>query len=266
MRLKKKSNRNFIMVLIFLPILAVGVSSYTVFQGIQNYITTSSYFKLRDLTVDGITDVRYIDVMKEEILGANIFRIDTRKLSQRIKNRFPTFYSVTVTRLLPSTLLIVAKERLPVAVVRREAFYLFDNEGVVVSKFPLAEQVDFPVITGLEDKLSVLKLGESYRSAVLKDVLALAKVLRQQRFNIEASQPKEGKLKITRIDASDTDDFSFYLGESILVRVGNKDFENKVRLLSAILKSMAGDVVNIKYVDLRPKEPAVAMKKEAGKK
>ncbi|HAJ57033.1 MAG TPA: hypothetical protein DCL35_04610 [Candidatus Omnitrophica bacterium] len=266
MRLKKKDHKNFIFALILLPVLAVGISSYAVFKGIQNYVATSSYFKLRDLNVEGITDARYIDVMKEEILGTNIFRIDTRKLSQRIKNRFPTFYSVTVTRQLPSTLLIVAKERLPVALVRRDAFYLFDSEGVIVSKFPLSEQMDFPVITGLENKLSVLRLGESYRSGVLSGVLDLARVLRQQRPNIENGLPRDGKLKITKIDASDADDFSFYLGESIQVRIGSRDFENKVRLLSAILKSMGADINNVKYIDLRPKEPAIAMKKGTGKR
>jgi cell division septal protein FtsQ len=252
--------------LVLLPIVAVVVSSYMVYRGVENYIATSSYFKVRDLKVEGITDSRYVDVMKQQILGVNIFDDQVDKLSEKIKKKFPTFNSVIVMRVLPSTLQIVAKERIPVAVVRRDSFYLFDTEGVIVSSFTLSELIDFPVITGLDNKLRVLKVGASYRLGVLRDVLGLAKVLRQQRFYIDAGLPRDSRLKITRIDASDPDDFSFYLGESIEVKVGNRDFENKINLFSSILKSLSGDIVNVKYIDLRPKEPAVAMKKEASKR
>ena len=101
---KSKKNRNTIPIflLIILPLLAIGISSFAIFKGVHNYITTSDYFRIRELKMEGITDARYLSLMKDEILGTNIFRVNARKLSERIKRRFPNLYSVTVRRFLPS--------------------------------------------------------------------------------------------------------------------------------------------------------------------
>lgn len=260
----KKNTKNIVPLLVLLPLVAVAFSSYAVYRGIENYITTSSYFNVRDVKVDGITDMRYIDLMKEEILGINIFRINTRKLSERIMRKFPTFSSVTATRVLPSQLSIVARERMPVAVIRKDAYYLFDTEGVVIARFSLSESPDFPSIAGFDNALGVLRVGVSYPLKSLKEVLHLARVLRISRFAIDASLGS--KMKITRIDAHDPSDLSFYLGETLQVRVGSGDFDRKIGFLPSILKSLSSEIGYVKYIDLRPKEPAVAMKEKSGKR
>ena len=262
----KKNQKKFVLALVFLPIFAIAASSYVVYRGVENYIKNSSYFKIRTLTTEGITDKRYCDVMKEAIIGENIFCIDTRRLSERIRKRFPTFYSVVVIRVLPSELSIIAGERVPVAVLRRGAYYLFDTEGVAVSSFAASESVDFPEISGLENKISTVKVGASYQSGVLKEALNLARVLRLQRFAIDASLPIGNKMKISRIDAADPSNLSFFLGDILEIKVGHQDFENKIGFVPAILKSLSDDIVNVKYIDLRPKEPAVSIKKEERKK
>ncbi len=263
----KRSKKNIVPLVVFLPLLAVILSSYAVFKGILNYTETSSYFNIREIKTEGMTDARYCEVMKEALLGTNIFRIDTHKLSQRIRMKFPTFYSVTVTRVLPHRLTIVGKERLPVAVVQEGGtFYLFDTEGVIVSSFSATQTVDFPVISGFSDNISPLKVGKTYNSRVLKEVLSLAKALRLQRFNIDAAYPAGNKMKITRIDASKPSELSFYLDDSLQVKIGRNDFTGKVSFLPAIIKSLSDEISNVKYIDLRPKEPVVATKKDISKK
>jgi cell division septal protein FtsQ len=132
---KAKKARTWVPVflLVFVPFLAIALSSLVLYRGVLSYLATSQYFNVRALKVDGIADSRYIDLMKKEILGVNIFRIDMARLSDRIKQRFPTFYSVTVSRVLPSQLSIVAKERLPVAIIKKGASYVLDDEGVALS-------------------------------------------------------------------------------------------------------------------------------------
>jgi cell division septal protein FtsQ len=262
----KKNSRNFIMALIFLPVVAVALSAYAVYKGVVNYVTTSYYFKIRDVKVEGIADPRYVGLMREEIVGNNIFCVDSGKVSERIKRRFPTLTRVTVTRVLPSELLVVAHERVPVAVLRRDAAYLFDTQGVAISSFPLSETVDFPVIAGLEKKISAVRVGMSYNSGVLKEALHLARVLRLQRFALDASLPQPRLFGITKIDCLDPSNFSFYLGDNLQVKVGHSDFENKIALLPSILKSLSQEIASVQYIDLRPNEPAVALKKEVRKK
>ncbi len=261
----KKNQKNFIFLLVFLPVLAIVISAYAVLKGVENYVSTSSYFNIRDVKVDGIADTRYCDVMKEALTGTNIFHIDTLRLSQRIRKKFPTFSSVTVTRVLPSSLWIQAKERIPVAILRRDAAYLFDTDGVVIAAFSVGQSTDFPIIVGLDNQLPNVKVGMSYRLPILNDALALAKAVRLQRFNIESAVNSINKMRVTSIDVSDASNFCFYLGDSIQIKTGRKGFEEKVNLLPPILKSLAGEIENVKYIDLRPKEPAIAMKKETVK-
>ena len=265
---KNKKNAAFgpLFMYVFLPLLAIGISSIAILKGVQNYITTSNYFKVRELKVEGITDKRYLDVMKEEILGGNIFRVDTRKLSERIRKKFPTFDAVTVARILPSQLVVTAKERLPVALLKRDLYYIFDTEGVALSSYASADYLDFPLITGLESRIRDVKLGAAYSMNILERPLALAKALKLHRQEIYASIPLDSRLKVSRIDASDLNNLVFYLGDDIQIKVGREDFEDRVGLFGAILRSIGAELSQVKYIDLRPKEPVVATKDNKKKK
>lgn len=261
---KSRRNQNFapFFLLVILPLLAVLTSSYAIYKGLQNYIATSNYFKIRELKVEGITDLKYLDLIKEQLLEVNIFRVRTERLAERIQGKFPNFTSVTVTRILPSQLRIVAKERIPLAVIRRDLCYLFDGEGVALSSFsPALAAYDLPLIVGLENKLQRILVGAAYQSSALHKALLLAKALKAKKTDINTAFFKGESRKVTKIDAADPGNLSFYLGDDIQVKVGDKDFEERLSFLPDILRSMAGDLSNIRYIDLRPKEPVVATKK-----
>ena len=249
---KKHKRNNQLFVLVVLPLAAMILASFAIWMGLQNYITTSHYFKIKELKVEGIVDPRYIDVMREEILGTNIFELDTKKLAERIQRRFPTFFSIRVTRVLPSQLWIVARERMPLAVVRKDAYYLFDAQGVAIASFPLDAILNYPLLVGLENRLPKIRVGVTYETKVVKVPLRLALLLKI----------KMPSLKITKIDASDMDNMIFYLGNDLSVKIGKDDFENRLGLLSVILKSLGTDISNVLYVDLRPREPVVANRKK----
>lgn len=264
--------------LVILPMLALVVSSFVLCKGVQNYIKTSSYFKLKVLSIEGITDARYVDVLKNEILGINTFMVDTRRLSEKIKRRFPTFTSVQVTRALPSELLIVAKERIPVAVLKRDVYYLFDNEGFVLSSFSSNDLTlpaaggsaygGYPVVVGLENRLPRLKVGTEYSFVALDRALLLARVLKSQGFRYPVATNPD--LRVTKIDAADANNLCFYLNDAVQVKVGDQDFGERLEPFAAILKSINPErdlVAEVRYIDLRPKEPVVAMKNnKPGKK
>jgi cell division septal protein FtsQ len=264
---KNKKSQNFapFFLLVILPLLAILISFFAIFKGVKNYVTTSNYFRIRELKVEGLTDKRYLDLMKEEVLGVNIFRLDVAKIAERIKIRFPTFYSVTIKRVLPSQLLVVAKERLPVALIKRDLYYLLDADGMVLASFSSGETLTFPLIVGLENRLPRFTPGVAYSTGALHRALILAKTLRAQAHQIEASLPPSQRRGITKIDAGDPHQLSFYLGDDLRVGVGDSDFDNKIDLLPIILQSIGADLVNVKYIDLRPREPVVAMKDEKRK-
>jgi len=265
---RNKKSQDFapFFLLVILPFLAIVISFFAIAQGIKNYVTTSNYFRIRELKVEGIADKRYLDLMKEEILGVNIFRLDVGKLAKKIKTKFPTFYSVTINRILPSELFIAAKERCPVAVIKQDLYYLLDADGMVLASFASGDASAFPLIVGLENQLPRFRPGVDYSTGALRKSLALAKTLRLQSHQIETSFSPAQRRRVTKIDASVPNQLSFYLGDDIQIRVGDSDFDNKIDLMSVILHSIGVDLGNVRYIDLRPKEPVVAMKDEKKRK
>ncbi len=258
---KKKNNSNGLafFLLVILPLAAIILSSWAIAKGVHNYVTTSHYFKVRELRAEGISDQRYLEMIKNDVVGVNIFRVDAVDLAGRIQRRFPNFYSVSVRRILPSQLLIVAKERLPVVWIKADVYYMMDANGVVVGTAGLDETPPLPLLVGMDNKLTKLKIGASYSSAALHRALVLAKILKARAADIREAVPGMS-VSVIRVDATDPDELSFYLAPDIEVKAGDRNFDNRVSLLPAILKTISSDMGRIKYIDLRPKEPVVATK------
>lgn len=260
---KKSSSSNFwpFFLLVILPLLAIGLSGLAIAGGIQNYVTTSHYFRVKELRVEGITDQKYLNMIKDEVVGSNIFRINAGELAWRIKSRFPNFYYVSVERVLPSQLFILAKERLPVAWIKRDRSYLLDANGVIVGEAG-GDITYLPLLTGLEEnrRQQKLKTGAVYSARGIHRPLLLAKILKLRSASIR--QAIDGQtMEITRIDATRPNELSFFLSpDQIEVKVGDRNFDVRVALLPAILQTISADKGNIKYIDLRPREPVVATK------
>lgn len=260
MKYKKKKKRFFIFFLILLPVLALSFSSFAIFKGIQHYLKSSSYFIIKKVNIEGIADDKYAEAIRLEILGGNIFCLDTLDLSDQIKRKFPRFSSVVVTRVPPSELLITAKERLPVAVIKRDLYYVFDADGVVLSSFSAKEMLDLPLITGLEKQLKKIDVGKKYSFKTLSLSLALAKALKIQMPSVYVRAPDMRHLKVTRVDVEEFFAMSFYFNDDIKVKIGHQNFDERLSLLPAVLEGIDYEIGQVDYIDLRSKEPVVAYK------
>jgi hypothetical protein len=264
---KKKSKPNHIFMFVVMPLLAIGISSLAVYRGVEDYIATSHYFTISEVKAFGLEDMRYLALIKDELIGVNIFQVNTKSLADRIQRKFPTFYSVVVIRVLPSQISITAKERRPVALLKREAYYLLDADGVVLGEYPLNTALNFPIIAGFENKLPSVKVGVNYAS-ILEHPLFAARVLRARHNEIEESFPKDSRMAITSIMADNPGNMVFTLGQTLQIMVNEKTISDKILLLPYIIRTIGGDIVAVKYIDLRPKEPVIAMndKKKSSKK
>jgi len=259
---KKKKNSSDggpFFLLVVLPLAAIVLSGWAIAKGVHHYVTTSHYFKIRELRAEGIGDQRYLEMIKNDVVGVNIFRVDAVDLAGRIQRRFPNFYSVSVRRILPSQLLIVAKERLPVVWIKRDVYYMMDANGVVVGTAPLGETPTLPLLAGMDSKLARLKTGATYSFSALHRALVLAKILKAHAADIREAIPGMS-LSVISLDAADPEELSFYLNPAIEVKVGDRNFDSRISLLPAILRTISSDMGRIKYIDLRPKEPVVATK------
>jgi len=249
--------------LIILPLLAVALSGFAIYKGIQYYLRSSDYFLVREVSAVGIADDRYVQMIRDELKGANIFKVEVIELAQRIRRKFPTFYDVRVRRILPSELRIVAEERVPVAVVYKGHNYLFDVEGVALATVASPEAVGLPLVEGVAGRLPKIRTGFRYGFSNLRKALRLAAAIEGQGKHLVRLMPA-GDQRVSRIVVGSNGQLSLYLGTDLEVKVRDRRFDEQLDLLPAILRNLGSDIGMVAYLDLRPREPVVRMK--AGRK
>ena len=264
-RQKKRSKGGPVFLLIVLPLLALALSGFAIYKGIHYYLTSSDYFRVREVTALGVADYRYVQMIRDELIGANIFKVDVVKLAGRIRRKFPTFYEVRVRRILPSELRIVAEERLPVAVVKKGSHYLFDADGVALSVVASADAVRLPLVEGVAGRLSRIKSGFHYGHPELRKALSLAGALERRGVELTRCMPL-GSQRVSKVVVGPGGKLSFFLGDRLEVKVRDRGFDEQLDLLPAILKNLGVEIGEAAYVDLRPREPVVGMRSGGGRR
>jgi cell division septal protein FtsQ len=240
--------------LIVLPLAALAVSGLAVYKGIHYYLTSSDYFRVREVSAIGVADDRYVQMIRDELAGANIFKVDVFKLAGRIRRKFPTFYEVRVRRILPSELRIVAEERVPVAVVHKDRFYAFDADGVALAAIVSADAVSLPLVEGVAERLPKVRIGFRYNLSSLRRALTLAAAIESRREQLSRFFP------VVRIVVGSNGALSFTLRDGLEVKVRDRRFEEQLDLLPAILRNLGADLGRVAYLDMRPREPVVGMR------
>jgi len=107
-------------------------------------ITATSIQGCRQTTKNHVLEMSGVDV------HTNLLALDIRKVKARIEAH-EWVESAEIERDWPNRLIIVVKERLPVAIVSLDngLFYL-DQNGVAFAQVLPPEDMDYPVITGLK--------------------------------------------------------------------------------------------------------------------
>ena len=176
----------------------------------------------------------------------NLFSFDMERILRDIRVRHPELAGVYLRKQFPSKLLIVVKEREPLALVASSPdSYLVDAQGFILPFKSIYR--DLPKIIGIRPKQ--LQLYTNARSLRLKKALELLKELKKRRIYPEYN--------VSQIDVRRYADIIFYLENRIEVRMGQSGFERKVALLSRILTQLKASDTVPKYIDMRFDSPVV---------
>ncbi len=220
-----------------------------------------NYFKIKDIAVnkpEATFDFSYL-------LGRNIFNIDLKKESRYISELYPVYKNIRLFRILPNRLFIGFTDRKALAYVKLYRYFCVDSERVFfdLPQGQLAQ--DLPVITGLERKIPGPKPGKQYN---IEELIAALNIIKE----IEANSSLR-KYKIERIDVANSANISCFIQLSdyskrkvvkdfgfLEVKMGHDDIGDKIRVLAGLFTQLNEDMNNIKYVDLRFKEPVVKFK------
>ena len=200
---KRKMRKNFLMFFMAVAVLCIGL-----------ILVFSLFFKINTISVKG--DNVYSDKMVTEKsgidFGANLFRINEKKISEKLSKDLPYIEEITLERDLPDTLIINVKATKEVAAIAsKDGFVLIDKKGKVLDKDASILRENVAVINNV--KTAEITEGEkiSFTSQEKTDaVLALLEAI-----------DKCGLDLITQINIKNINDIRIKYDDRITFEVGS---------------------------------------------
>jgi len=241
--------------------IVVFIALFSVIGYLGLTLKNLSYFKIKYITVNKPQETFDFSYL----LGRNIFRIDLKKESRYISGLYPAYKNIRLFRILPDRLFIGCAERNPLAYVKLYRYFCIDSDRVLFD-LPQGQEVrDFPVIIGLERKITGPKAGKQYN---IKELITALNIIKEAETNNLLK-----KYKIERIDITNSANMSCFIRPSgypqgqvatglaaLEVKMGQDNISDEIRVLVGLFTQLNDDISNIKYIDLRFKEPVVKFK------
>lgn len=218
------------------------------FNRLRVFITESPYFKIDKVEIAIIGKASLTDRTVRELLaiqkGKSIFEVDLKAARDGILLRYPEIKALVINRAFPNKLILKIRPRRPVAQVAiSSGFYLIDGEGVLLPIMRGLVFEDFPIIRGINKRLSMMDVGKRYDYLGLKRALALLRVINYMKFSQEH--------QIHMIDISDEKNLSLYIEDGIEIKIGGEKFGERLNRFNKTFDAGKVDKTRIGYVDLR---------------
>ena len=238
--------RRIIRLIVVVAMVILGVS-FTVAKQIR-FLMSADYFKIKEIISN---DSNPVDL--SDLRGENIFAVNLRQASEYITQQYPYYRRVRLVRILPNRIFVDFIKRKAMGLIKLYRYFCVDEEGVL---FDTPEQLtsgqDLPVILGLETKIFGPKLGKRYNIEELRLALNLIKELKSNRVLKDYGISKVNVVSLATV--------SFFIRKGateIEVKLGNAAIKDKIAILASLFRQGEADLVNIRYIDLRFKEPVI---------
>ncbi|MCX5699337.1 MAG: hypothetical protein NTX01_06535 [Candidatus Omnitrophica bacterium] len=237
-----------------------------VFSFILGYIwkvlTTADFFAVK------MVYVRNSDNQFEYLKDRNIFSLNLSNEAWKAFLRCSDCRKVRFARILPNCIVVDFLKRKPVARVKFYKNFAIDEQGVLFLPNAAAEELELPVIYGLETKIFAPKPGISYKRSELGLALSIIN-------EFKANKAFAG-FTLKRIDLASPGSAGFFmlLPRQIAnytlaipqtgwlgfeVRTGANNIRQKMMILGGLVIQERKEWANIKYIDLRFKEPLIKL-------
>lgn len=210
----------------------------------------SPYFRIKTIEIDqalSFIDKRHLNVLK----GKSVFTVDLKRLEKDLRTQYPQMSQIKIIKRFPNRILIVAKKRLPFARASIQAgTVLIDDQGVILSVGSSADK-RLPLILGVTHHKRITP-GVSLGG---EDTLAALHIIKEFKDN-NTRLPYH----LTQVDVANRWDIIFYLSNNLKIIVDRNDIGRKMDLLALVLSENQLTRENVKYIDLRFKEPILGTK------
>jgi cell division protein FtsQ len=146
-------------------------------RGIYQKLCHSDFFQITAMKINGnhMVSKAQITALSKVDIHSNLLAINMGQVKSLLESH-PWIAGAEITRNWPNHLIITVKEKKPVALLSRKTglFYL-DNKGRIIASASPTQELDFPVITGLENFLFKTAYSEQ-TPAILQDAMELLKL------------------------------------------------------------------------------------------
>jgi cell division protein FtsQ len=212
-------------------------------------LASSQVVHARFLAVDSVRvhgnqrlSIAEINTVAESVRGQSLLLVDLEQFrSQLLKSTWVA--SVSLRRILPSTLEVRIVEREPVAIARlRQQLYLVDDNGVIMEAYgPQHGDLDLPIVDGMAPDGDVT--GTSIDPARAQLV---------SRFLSALAERQELRRSVSQVDVSRDSNVAVLLeGDAALLYLGDTQFVERLRTYLEIRPTLAERMSDVDYVDLR---------------
>jgi cell division protein FtsQ len=225
-----------------------------------SYLLSMPYFAIKEVSVRGLKELTEKDILTLAALPPqkNLLAVNTDLLVKRVSAN-PWVKNIYVGKELPDRLVMEVRERNPVAMVKQGSdFYFMDNEGFVFKKLGKGDEVDLPILTGIDGK---------EKSKLLLSSLNLLKTMSASgRYNYLGS--------ISEVNVDDIFGLSLLTDTGLYLKLGTDNYENKLNQLNVILADVEKrgmrkgyifiDICDVRKITIQQKN--VSGRPEQGKK
>ena len=207
-------------------LLLVAVFLCSLFIYAYNFLISRPYFQIKEISVRGLRELTEKDVLASAGIkpAQNLLAINTDAVIRRVSaNQWVE--SIYVGRELPNKLVLEVKERTPLALVKQDNdFCLMDAKGFVFKKLGKSDEVDLPIITGVDEK-------EEIKSQLLLGTLNLLKT-------VSKSSQYAYLGTVSEVHVDNVFGLSLISSTGLYLKLGTTDFENKLKQLKLVLADL----------------------------
>ena len=233
---------------LFHRLLRIGIASGSGFLLASGALLTvqmlleSGYFGVKLVRVEQQVRVSEGDILdaSDIKLGDSLFDLELHMIGRKIEEH-PWIARAEVERSFPDQVVIRVVERQARAIIDLDYLYYVDRQGVAFKMLESGDELDYPVITGIDRQYLLDHPDQTQNSLNL--ALSLMDQLEQRKlFNLDDVSEihfdqQEGLIIYTRVGG-------------VPVRMGKENFYAKLDRFEAIYEDLEPRLLALKYIDL----------------
>jgi len=235
---------------LFISILVIGIG-FIVVNKAQYLFSHIDYFKIRSVTID--SSLQFINKRDfRSLMGRNIFTVNLKTVQRKLNYKYPQASKLKVIKRFPNQISVLATQRVPFAQLQiQNKTVVLDREGVILS-LEGEKNKKLPNIVGVKLNNPKLVLGLPLRGS---DIWLTLKIIKLFKANSSLAS-----YSIQGVNVENLSKIYFTLSNKLDIIIDRNKIAQKIRVLGVVIAQDRLDLKDVKYIDLRFKEPVIGKK------